>query len=118
MFDVLAHNLFSRSSRCSIGGTELHNTDLQEATQLEPKELRTTAEGKSIASLPEKESDGSGGVSDEVTSIFKGVLSKPWFPKDVKLDVECVVPEVIKRLDENDMQTTKEILELLVAIKK
>lgn len=65
-----------------------------------------------------KESNGVSSKKDDIPLIFKSRMDKNWFPKDVDLDVKCIVHESLKGLDETDLQSTKEIFALLVDIKK
>lgn len=55
---------------------------------------------------------------DHVPAVIKSRMDKTWFPKDVELEVESVVRASLKKLDNDDVTSTKEIMELLVDIKK
>ena len=84
--------------------------------------LRSRRSSKRIVNLHSSESrkskDFESDADADIASIFKNYLTKKWFPRDEKLTIECIVPVTLKRLDENDSQTMREIFEFLVTIKK
>ena len=79
---------------------------------------KTDRVSASKAASQGQESDNVRSAVDDIPSVFKSRLTKDWFPKDVEMHVNYIVPEALKRLNGDDISSAREIFALLIDIKK
>lgn len=76
--------------------------------------IKTFVDGKSRQQKPVKIKR----ELDEIQAVVKNWISRKSLPQDVQLEVNKVVRGLLKKLDVNDVAAAKEIMDLLVDIKK